>query len=810
MGKGKGTGSSAEAGCSRSPDGGRDTDTKTESSTDVEESAEPEPEPEPGGAAGAGAGPPAVVNKGVGLSRVSALCAGGGSGAVTGHRGDAGSAGAGAMGMGMGMAMAMAGIRAGRARSFIIPIEGTLRTVRLRQQAFLTEDFHVYSDGHGEPEPAPVERDCFYEGDIKGFPISLVALSTCSGLSGILQLANASYGIKPLEAAARNQHLLYPVWNENAEAHLLAEKSSLVWPKEVPPEPEDAVADKEAVSRPPLYLEMHVILDKALYDYMGADKDIVVAKIVQLFSYVNSMFAPLNLTMVLSSLEFWVERNRIPTTGDAEELLQSFLQWKNEHRMSWLQDVMFLFVYREQSRYVGASSARKLCLKPHAGGVALYRRAMTLEAFAVAVAQLLGLSLGMELEEPGSCQCAGAACIMQPNSVHLPGVKAFSTCSIRDFQRFLATGEGQCLMKRPAMDVAYKAPKCGNKVVEPGEACDCGTAEECRRDPCCTIGCKLRRGVQCLTGPCCQKCRFRRKGAVCRRSSEDECELKEYCNGTSAQCSPDLWVMDGHPCSRNTAFCYRGLCQTADKQCQSIFGSVAKNGPLACYEEINSQMDRMGHCGSNQRGYQRCAWKDLRCGKLVCEYSSSRPFTTEKAAVMYALVQNKLCVTLDYMKPPMERDPMLVNDGTVCGDGKICLNQTCVSVAVLNYTCGMKCHNHGVCNNLGACHCYPGWKPPTCWERVGAMSVSGSSPTGQDVESMGSMELCLFLIFCFFLPITLVLLLLLLKRSSSSCCHTMALLDDDNLRFQSSIHGYQGTRDAAVQHDGGRHMQHQS
>lgn len=39
--------------------------------------------------------------------------------------------------------------------------------------------------------------------------------------------------------------------------------------------------------------------------------------------------------------------------------------------------------------------------------------------------------------------------------------------------------------------------------------------------------------------------------------------------------------------------------------------------------------------------------------------------------MMYALVQNKLCVTLDYMKPPTERDPMLVNDGTVCGDHKV-------------------------------------------------------------------------------------------------------------------------------------------
>ncbi|XP_010011037.1 PREDICTED: disintegrin and metalloproteinase domain-containing protein 2-like, partial [Nestor notabilis] len=219
------------------------------------------------------------------------------------------------------------------------------------------------------------QRDCFYEGDVKGFPISLVALSTCAGLRGILQLSNTSYGIKPLEAAARNQHLVYPVWNENTEAQLLAEKTSLGWPEEVLPEPEDAAAislkDKQVASRPSRYLEMHVILDKALYDYMGADKDVVVAKIVQLFSYVNSMFARLNLTIVLSSLELWIEKNKIPTTGDAEELLQRFLQWKNEHHASWLQDMMFLFVYREQSRYVGASSARKLCLKTHAGGVAL-------------------------------------------------------------------------------------------------------------------------------------------------------------------------------------------------------------------------------------------------------------------------------------------------------------------------------------------------------------------------------------------------------------------------------------------------------
>uniref|UniRef100_A0A8C0HKV4 Uncharacterized protein n=1 Tax=Buteo japonicus TaxID=224669 RepID=A0A8C0HKV4_9AVES len=516
-------------------------------------------------------------------------------------------------------------------------------TSGLYRRVFLPEDFRIYTDGRGGLPLIRLysfQRDCFYEGYVEGFPVSLVALSTCSGLSGILQLMNASYGIKPLEAAAGYQHLLYPMWNENIKTRLFIENSSLAWTVEVSLEPEDAIA----VSTAPGWVS-----SRALWTSHGV-----------CLSVCLQMFARLNLTIVLSSLELWTEKNKIPTTGDVEELLQRFLQWKNVHRVLRLQDITFLFVYREQSHYVGASSAKKLCLKNNAGGVALYQRAMTLEAFAVVVARLLGLSLGMAYDDPGSCHCSPLTCR------HLAGVKAFSSCSIRDFQHFLATGGGQCLLNRPAMDTAYKAPVCGNKVVEPGEACDCGTTEvSCGRDPCCTIGCKLRRGVQCLSGPCCRKC------TLCRSSSEDECELKEYCNGTSGECTPDLWVMDGHPCSRNTAFCYQGVCQTANKQCQKVFGRGAKNGPLACYEEINSQRDRMGHCGSNRHGYQHCAWKDLRCGKLVCEYLGSKPFTKEKAAVIYARVQNTLCVTLDYMKPPMERDPMLVNDGTVCDDHKV-------------------------------------------------------------------------------------------------------------------------------------------
>lgn len=37
--------------------------------------------------------------------------------------------------------------------------------------------------------------------------------------------------------------------------------------------------------------------------------------------------------------------------------------------------------------------------------------------------------------------------------------------------------------------------------------------------------------------------------------------------------------------------------------------SGAKNAPLACYEEVNSQQDRFGHCGKHPMdGYRPCSW----------------------------------------------------------------------------------------------------------------------------------------------------------------------------------------------------------
>lgn len=85
----------------------------------------------------------------------------------------------------------------------------------------------------------------------------------------------------------------------------------------------------------------------------------------------------------------------------------------------------------------------------------------------------------------------------------------FSNCSRMHYAELLLDRKGDCLLNLPAEDLLFTGKDCGNKVVDKGEPCDCGLPEECRSDPCCKAGCKLKPGAACAGGLCCRGCQVR-------------------------------------------------------------------------------------------------------------------------------------------------------------------------------------------------------------------------------------------------------------------------------------------------------------
>ncbi|NXJ67251.1 ADA32 protein, partial [Rostratula benghalensis] len=387
------------------------------------------------------------------------------------------------------------------------------------------------------------------------------------------------------------------------------------------------------------------------YKFMGSDTSAAVQKIMQVFNLVSNMFNPLNVTIVLSTLELWKEKDEISMAEEADVLLQRFLQWKPTHLAQWSYDVSYLLVYRDRAVSVGAVALGKACQRDAAAAVAVYQDTMTLESFSVLLAQLLAHSLGISYDDPQKCRCPGSICIMSPEALGFAGVKAFSSCSAGDFGTFLRRGGGACLFHQPGVTGhSYRrAPVCGNGAVEPGEQCDCGADKECLKRKCCSKTCRLVPGAKCSSGLCCQRCQFKQKTSPCRPPADAQCDLAEFCSGSSASCPPDLYVQDGHGCERGTGYCYRGRCQSPDLQCQALYGRGSQNAPTPCYEEVNSQQDRFGHCGVRHiRRYKTCARRDLRCGKLICTYPHSTPLASTAAAVLYVRVREHLCVSMDY------------------------------------------------------------------------------------------------------------------------------------------------------------------
>lgn len=97
---------------------------------------------------------------------------------------------------------------------------------------------------------------------------------------------------------------------------------------------------------------------------------------------------------------------------------------------------------------------------------------ITVETFASIVAHELGHNLGMNHDDGRDCYCGAKSCIMNSGA---SGSRNFSTCSAEDFEKLTLNKGGNCLLNIPKPDEAYSAPFCGNKLVDPGEECDCGT-----------------------------------------------------------------------------------------------------------------------------------------------------------------------------------------------------------------------------------------------------------------------------------------------------------------------------------------------
>ncbi|XP_008159918.2 disintegrin and metalloproteinase domain-containing protein 30-like [Eptesicus fuscus] len=627
--------------------------------------------------------------------------------------------------------------------SYLLQVQGQKHVLHLWPKRFLLPrhlQVFSYTEQGALVEDHPyIPRDCSYAGVVEGAEGSEATVSTCAGgLRGILKIDAKYYQMEPLRASSRFEHALYLLKDEGEFQDRISGFSG--------DETEEQMAQPDVMARRSdfadsfkhqRYLELAMVFDHERYLYLNSNLSQVIDDAMLLIGVIDTYFQELSLRIHLKGIDVWTAGNKVTLSYDKiTSAISQFIGYRRRVLNALIPaDWAHIYIKGNFSDR-NASHWGKVCgMGFVASACAIPDKNLLLPA--TWTAHEIGHSVGME-HDTQYCQCRGKhSCIMGT------GRSGFSNCSYNDYINYVRQ-RATCLTDIPGL--GYVVKKCGNKIVEDDEECDCGSKEDCEEDHCCKPDCKFKQGAACSTGLCCHKCHFRPSGYVCREE-ENECDLAEYCNGTSSFCPDDTYKHDGTPCKYD-ARCFRKGCWSTYMQCQHIFGTDAREAPTQCYEAVNLIGDQYGNCGVISVGnYKQCTKQNSLCGRVQCINVPTLPDLPDHTSVVATHLQseNLLCWGLGYHLAMVSTgipDLGVIHDGTSCGKDRICWNRTCVETSILKVDCVPEnCNDRGFCNNNRNCHCVNGWAPPFCEEEGYGGSIDSGSPPRSDEEVPASFQI---------------------------------------------------------------------
>ncbi|NXO64610.1 ADAM8 protein, partial [Phainopepla nitens] len=567
---------------------------------------------------------------------------------------------------------------------------------------------HYSADGSEITEKPDTQDHCFYQGRIRGHPDSAASISTCGGLSGFFRVNETTFLLEPLEGAVAGRHAVYRA------AHLRGKRGTCGEPGatlEYDREPKIPAAMKlyrwksGPIQKGPRYVELVMVADNQEFR-KHKDLRTVQNRMKEIVNHVDKLYQPLRLRVALIGLEVWNHRDKITVSPKPEETLDNFLHWRELEllRKKPHDNAQLITGIDFHGNTVGLAKKMVMCTRD-SGGVNQDHSTNPIGA-ASTMAHEMGHNLGMSHdEEVSGCRCpvskTDGGCVMA-GSVGLVYPKLFSRCSEQDMWQFLGDPRTSCLLNAPRADeLSFRGL--------PGGLQSIPVLQECSDRCCNATTCQLREGAECARGECCQDCKVKAAGALCRASKND-CDLAEHCSGLSPECPEDVFQENGISCQHGTGYCYNGACPSHGEQCRALWGAGrAPSLPILLPWDVPGA--------------------DVKCGTLLCLSDNTQPILgSGYYSFGYHFGRFKCKAVIAGSDAGEAAELRLVPTGAKCGEEMVCYAGRCQNLLVYgDKNCSAKCNNHGVCNHRRECHCDPGWAAPYCEQEISAIATGSGS-----------------------------------------------------------------------------------
>ncbi|XP_077118961.1 disintegrin and metalloproteinase domain-containing protein 28-like isoform X2 [Ranitomeya variabilis] len=341
----------------------------------------------------------------------------------------------------------------------------------------------------------PEHKDhCNYQGHVKHENNSMVTLSTCNGLSGLIQTREQRFFIEPLKFTDSGEHAVYEQVEESKTGCGVSENAT----KQKQPSfiSFRASADeKENLWNARKYIELFMVADLSMYKKYERNTEDVKQHLIKMVNFINTIYKKINIFVALIGIEVWDSKDQIEVVSDFNVLLQRFQNWRLQNLLPRKphDNAQFLTNVDFDGSTVGLAALYAMCEANSAG--INQDHSIFASSVGATVAHEMGHNLGMK-HDADDCTCGGTNCVMSSGFSSSESYD-FSSCSIADLRSFIYTYLPGCMSNMPQTSQLLTPPVCGNKFTESGEQCDCGDPKECTSDCCAAKTCTLKPGCQC-------------------------------------------------------------------------------------------------------------------------------------------------------------------------------------------------------------------------------------------------------------------------------------------------------------------------
>lgn len=339
-------------------------------------------------------------------------------------------------------------------------------------------------------------KHCFYKGHILNEKDSVASISTCNGLRGYFTHHSQRYMIKPLKSSDQEEHAVFTqdqevdLANYTCGVRYFGRKNGLIRNSR-----SLSIAEQEEFLHAQKYINLFLVLDNAFYNKYDGNITEIRSVVFDVMNLLNVIYKTINVQVVLVGLEIWSDGDKIKVEPQTAATFTNFLKWHQSKmgRKMIYDHAQLLSGIKFNHRRVGMASANSLC-SPVSVAV-IGAKEMNNVALVGVMSHELGHVLGME-DVPFITKCPSGSCVMnQFLSSKFP--KDFSEISRSRFKKFILSRRPKCLLQAPIPKDILTQPVCGNKLLELGEDCDCGSPEECTSLCCEARTCKLKPGADC-------------------------------------------------------------------------------------------------------------------------------------------------------------------------------------------------------------------------------------------------------------------------------------------------------------------------